>query len=288
MAEWDKWSICNTNSNAALCHIGRRVYHQLMTYRPSDEALLHLAAEIAGQAGALILEVRAQGAAVSRKADRSLVTDADHAAEQLILEALRRVDPSVPVIAEEEAAAGLVPEHEGEFWLVDPLDGTRDFVAGLPDFAVNIGLVRAGEPVLGAVAVPAEGRIYFGMRGYGAFRRDGQGETPIAARKAPAEGITLVVSRFHGDWQPNFPPELAGLPTASVIPMGSAAKFCRIAEGTADAYPRRGRTMEWDTAAPQAVVEAAGGAVRRLDDGSRLTYGKPGWENTGFFCMGRV
>ncbi len=93
------------------------------------------------------------------------MTDADHAAEALILEALRRVDPSVPVIAEEEAAAGLVPEHEGEFWLVDPLDGTRDFVAGLPDFAVNIGLVRAGEPVLGAVAVPAEGRIYFGMSG---------------------------------------------------------------------------------------------------------------------------
>jgi 3'(2'), 5'-bisphosphate nucleotidase len=259
-----------------------------MTYRPSDEALLHLAADIAGRAGALILEIRARGAAVERKPDRSLVTDADQAAEALILDALRRADPSVPVIAEEEVAAGIAPEAAEEVWLVDPLDGTRDFVAGLPDFAVNIGLVRRGEPVLGAVCVPAFGQIYFGMTGYGAFRRDESGEVPIAVRPVPEEGLTLVVSRFHGDWLPQFPQSLAGRPTAAMIPMGSAAKFCRIAEGAADAYPRRGRTMEWDTAAPQALVEAAGGAVLRLDDGSRLTYGKPHWENPGFFCMGRA
>ena len=259
-----------------------------MTYRPSDEALLQVAATLAERAGALILEIRARGIAVNRKADRSLVTDADGAAEALILDGLRHIDPGVPVIAEEESAAGIAPDAEHEFWLVDPLDGTRDFVAGLDDFAVNIGLVRHGEPVLGVVGVPALGQIYLGMRGFGAFRRDRSGETAIAARMPPDEGMTLAVSRFHGDWQPVLPPSLTGRPTAAVIPMGSAAKFCRIAEGTADYYPRRGRTMEWDTAAPQAVVEAAGGHVRRLDDGTRLTYGKPGWENPGFYCIGRA
>ena len=259
-----------------------------MTYRPSDEALLQLAATLAARAGALILEYRARGIAVDRKADRSLVTDADAAAELLILDGLRRADPGIPVIAEEEAAAGIAPECAEEFWLVDPLDGTRDFVAGLPDFAVNIGLVRAGEPILGAVGVPALAQVYFGMAGFGARRRDSAGETAIAARTPPDEGITFVVSRFHGDWQPSLPPPLAGRPTAHVIPMGSAAKFCRIAEGTADFYPRRGRTMEWDTAAPQAVVEAAGGHVCRLDDGRRLTYGKPGWDNPGFYCIGQI
>lgn len=259
-----------------------------MTYRPSDEALLHLAAALADRAGAVILDCRARGIAVDRKADHSLVTDADGAAEALILEALRRADPGVPVIAEEEAAAGIAPDHAEEVWLVDPLDGTRDFVAGLDDFAVNIGLVRRGEPVLGAVAVPALGQVYFGMKGFGAFRRDAAGETQIAARRPPAEGLTLVVSRFHGDWQPDRPASHAGRPIAQTIPMGSAAKFCRIAEGAADFYPRRGRTMEWDTAAPQALVEAAGGHVCRLDDGSRLAYGKPGWDNPGFFCMGQI
>ncbi|MCB8876650.1 3'(2'),5'-bisphosphate nucleotidase CysQ [Acidisoma silvae] len=258
-----------------------------MTYRPSDEALLHLAAALADRAGALILDIRARGMSVDRKADRSLVTDADAAAEALILDGLRRADPTVPVIAEEEQAAGIAPDAEHEFWLVDPLDGTRDFVAGLDDFAVNIGLVRHGEPVLGVVGVPALGQVYLGMKDFGAFRRDVAGETPITARRPPPEGMTLVVSRFHGDWQPALPPALAGQPTAATIPMGSAAKFCRIAEGVADFYPRRGRTMEWDTAAPQALVEAAGGHVCRLDDGTRLTYGKAGWENPGFFCMGR-
>lgn len=269
-----------------LCHTTSPVYHPCMTHRSSDEALLHLAAETAARAGRLILDIRARGLAVSQKTDRSLVTDADHAAELLILEALRAADPSTPVIAEEEVAAGLAPEAASEVWLVDPLDGTRDFVAGLPDFAVNIGLVRAGAPVLGAVAVPALGQLYFGMPGFGARRRDAAGETTIAARRPPATGLTLVVSRFHGSWQPTLPAPLAGHRIAEMIPMGSAAKFCRVAEGAADFYPRRGRTMEWDTAAPQAIVEAAGGTVCRLDTGDRLSYGKPQWENPGFYCSG--
>jgi 3'(2'), 5'-bisphosphate nucleotidase len=258
-----------------------------MTYRPSDEALLHLAAELAAEAGALILAFRARGIAVNTKADRSLVTDADSAAEAFILEGLRRADGTVPVIAEEEAAAGVCPETEHEFWLVDPLDGTRDFVAGLDDFAVNVGLVRDGRPVLGAVGVPARGAVFYGMPERGAFRRDAQGEIKIEARYPPTEGLTMVVSRFHGDTVPSLPPALRGKCVADMIRMGSAAKFCRVAEGTGDFYPRRGRTMEWDTAAPQALVEAAGGSVRRMDDDLPLTYGKPGWENPAFYCIGK-
>lgn len=264
------------------------VYHPIMTYRPSDEALMQLAATLAEQAGAVILDIRSRGFAVDRKADRTLVTDADGAAEALILEGLRRADPGVPVIAEEEAAAGLAPAEvaSGEFWLVDPLDGTRDFVAGLDDFAVNIGLVRQGRPVLGAVGVPARGEVFFGRPGHGAFRRDGTGTRPIAVREPPAAGLTLVVSRFHGDALPHLPSGLAGRPVAEMVRMGSAAKFCWVAEGRADCYPRTGRTMEWDSAAPQAVVEAAGGRVLSQLDEAPLRYGKPGWENPGLFCLG--
>jgi 3'(2'), 5'-bisphosphate nucleotidase len=265
---------------------GGHVYHAGMTDRYSDEALLQLAVELAAGAGKLILEVRARGFSVTAKADRSLVTDADNAAELFIVEGLRRADPGVPVIAEEEAAAGVSPDTEHEFWLVDPLDGTRDFAAGLDDFAVNVGLVRHGRPVLGAVAVPARGAVYFGMGGQ-AFRRDAAGDTRIEARSPPDEGLTLLVSRFHGGQPPALPPALKGQQIAATVRMGSAAKFCLVAEGSGDLYPRRGRTMEWDTAAPQAVVEAAGGSIRRIDDDSILSYGKPGWENPGFYCIGK-
>lgn len=266
---------------------GRHVYHRRMTDRPSDEALTQIAATLAEQAGALILDIRARGFAVNRKADRTLVTDADGAAEALILDGLRRIDPGVPVIAEEEAAAGIAPDGGAEFWLVDPLDGTRDFAAGLDDFAVNIGLVRQGRPVLGAVGVPAKSQVFFGRVGHGAFRRDAAGTATIRVRPPPPAGLTLVVSRFHGDAVPRLPAQLTGRPIAEMIRMGSAAKFCWVAEGRADCYPRQGRTMEWDSAAPQAVVEAAGGRVLAQTDERPLRYGKPGWENPGIFCVGR-
>jgi 3'(2'), 5'-bisphosphate nucleotidase len=235
------------------------VYHRSMSFRHSDESLLHLAADLAAEAGTLILALRARGIAVNTKADRSLVTDADSAAEAFILDGLRRADPTVPVVAEEEAAAGIAPETDREFWLVDPLDGTRDFV----------------------------GAVFYGMADAGAFRRDAAGEFRIEARHPPMGGLTLVVSRFHGDRVPDLPPALWGQRVTDTVRMGSAAKFCRVAEGTGDFYPRRGRTMEWDTAAPQALVEAAGGSVRRLEDDQPLTYGKPGWENPGFYCIGK-
>jgi 3'(2'), 5'-bisphosphate nucleotidase len=252
-------------------------------------ALLARAAELATRAAAVIMQIRGRGFETLTKADESPVTEADHAAEAIILEGLRQPvagRPSIPVIAEEEVAAGQRVDPGDCFWLVDPLDGTREFAAGRESFTVNIGLVHKGRVVLGAVALPACNQLYLGIVGQGALRRDADGEHQIHARVASAEGLTVLASRHYA----NDPTLLAYLGTqriASVDNIGSAAKFVRIAEGAADLYPRLGRTMEWDTAAPQAVLEAAGGSVR-LFDGTPLRYGKPGWENPHFVCRGRM
>ncbi len=249
-----------------------------------DAALLHLAADLARQAGAMILAVRARGFDTRHKTDASPVTEADHASEALIVEALRRAAPDIPVVAEEEIAAGHVAAAAPQFWLVDPLDGTREFAAGRDDFAVCIGLIRDGRPALGVVGVPAQGELFGGIVGRGAWKRSTVGERAIAARHAPAEGATVIASRSHANDE-RMTEFLAGRQVAAVVNAGSALKFCRLAEGAADLYPRFGRTMEWDTAAPQAVLEAAGGAVRTLD-GAALRYGKPGWDNPHFICTG--
>ncbi|HSU04293.1 MAG TPA: 3'(2'),5'-bisphosphate nucleotidase CysQ [Acetobacteraceae bacterium] len=251
-----------------------------------DTSLISLAADLALQAGEAILAVRASGFDVLRKEDASPVTAADHAAEAIIVKGLRAATPDIPVIAEEEVAAGRITAPAAQYWLVDPLDGTREFTAGNNEFAVNIGLVRDGRAYLGVVAVPAMGELFGGIVGHGAWKRTSSGEQPIAARLAPAEGLTVLASRYHGN-QSRLDAFLEGRKIAVVINFGSAVKFCRLAEGVADLYPRFGRTMEWDTAAPQALLEAAGGSVRRLD-GDPLGYGKPGWENPHFVCTGRL
>ncbi len=252
-----------------------------------DMTLLELACDLARAAGAVILEVRARGFDTHRKADASPVTEADHAAEALILAGLRRACPEIPVVAEEEVAAGIVAAHAGTYWLVDPLDGTREFAQGHDEFAVCVGLVRDGRAVLGAVGAPVEGAVYSGLVGRGAWKQDAAGRREIAARVAPAAGIDVMASRHYSD-DPRLAPFLAGRHVASVSHIGSALKFCRVAEGTADLYPRFGRTMEWDTAAAQALVEAAGGRVVDMQSGAPLRYGKPGWENTSFVCLGRA
>jgi len=250
-----------------------------------DQALLGLAADLARQAGATILAIRARGFDTVRKADASPVTEADRAAEALILAGLRRATPDIPAVAEEAIAAGDVPPPADTFWLVDPLDGTREFIALRDDFAVNVGLVRDGRVVLGAVGVPARGELFGGIVGRGAWKRDSAGERVIRARRIPAAGAVVVASRYYAA-DPRLAEFLQQRKVASVVNMGSAVKFCRLAEGVADLYPRFGRTMEWDTGAPQAVLEAAGGAVRTLAGGERLRYGKPGWENPAFVCTG--
>jgi 3'(2'), 5'-bisphosphate nucleotidase len=251
----------------------------------NDRALLDLAATLADAAGAKIREIRDRGFRVQHKADQSVVTEADEAAEAIILSGLRAVLPGCTVVAEEAVAAGAVPQATPEFWLVDPLDGTREFSSGGDDFAVNIGLVRDGRSVLGVVGVPATGEIFGGIVGVGAWRQKDGARCPVAARLCPSEGLTVVASRHHGD-AARLDSFLADRRVARLVNFGSSLKFCRLAEGQADLYPRFGRTMEWDTCAPQAVLEAAGGAVETLD-GQPLLYGKPGWENPHFVCRGR-
>jgi 3'(2'), 5'-bisphosphate nucleotidase len=251
-----------------------------------DAALLSLAERLALEAGAAILQIRARGFDVQRKADRSPVTEADRAAEAIIVAGLRAATPDIPVIAEEEVAAGRITAPGPQLWLVDPLDGTREFTSGNDEFAVNIGLVRDGVAVLGVVGIPAAGEVFLGILGRGAWKRGAGGETKIAARLPPVEGLTVVASRHHGDGA-QLEAFLAGRTVARSLNFGSSLKFCRLAEGVADLYPRFGRTMEWDTCAPQAVLDAAGGTVRTLA-GTPLRYGKPGWENPHFVCTGRL
>ena len=226
----------------------------------NDLEILAIASELARQAAAAILAVRTEGFETTHKSDLSPVTAADHAAEAIILAGLRSQLPHIPVVAEEEVAAG------------------RD------DFAVCIGLIRHGKPALGVVAIPARGTVYSGIIGVGAWKDGPDGHQEIHTRTTPPEGLSVVASRHYaGD--PKTAELLATRKIAELINIGSAMKFCLVAEGLADFYPRLGRTMEWDTAAPQAVVEAAGGLVTNLD-GTPLGYRKPGFENPHFFCGG--
>lgn len=258
-----------------------------MRYTPQmdDASLLSLAADLAKQAGATILAIRARGFDTEHKSDASPVTEADRAAEALIAAGLRRATPDIPVVAEEEIAGGHLPDRADTFWLVDPLDGTKEFAGGLDDFAVNIGLVRNGRAVLGVVGVPAHGELFGGIVGSGAWKRTAAGERRIAARHPPPAGLDVIASRAHANNE-RLAAFLAGRTVHSIRNVGSALKFCRVAEGVADLYPRFGPTCEWDTAAPQAVLEAAGGAVLVADTGAPLRYGKPDWLNPYFVCTG--
>ena len=235
-------------------------------------------------AGRAVMEVYATEVQVRGKADQSPVTEADVRAEAIILDGLRSLTPDVPIIAEESVAAGRVPEVGARFWLVDPLDGTREFISRNGEFTVNIALVRDGVPVLDLVLAPALDRLYAGAQGRGAFVEDAAGRRVIHARSVPPEGLTVVASRSHGD-AAALDAFLAGRKVASLASAGSSLKLCLVAAGEADLYPRLGRTMEWDIAAGQAVVLAAGGAVTDLA-GKALRYGKPGFENPHFVASG--
>ena len=253
----------------------------------SDDDLMALAQHLAIEAGHAIMAIRAAGFSTAAKADQSPVTAADHAAEAIIVDGLRAHIADVLVVAEEEMAAGRVHEPQAEYWLVDPLDGTREFAAGRDEFTVNLGLIRHGRPALGVVYAPATGELFGGIAGAGAWKIPETGAADrraITARRAPAGGVVVMTSR-HSGRDPRMESWLADFSVAEHIRIGSSLKLCRVAEGAADLYPRFGRTMEWDTAAGQAVLEAAGGAVRTAD-GEPLRYGKPGWENPDFFCFG--
>lgn len=248
------------------------------------ERWLEGAIDAARAAGDVIAAIYATDFAVRGKADASPVTAADEQAEAVILDALARLAPQVPVVSEEAASKGQVPAIGERFWLVDPLDGTREFVNRNGEFTVNLALVEQGRPVMGVVLAPVLGRMFAGHVGRGAFAEEGGMRRPIRCRAIPAEGLTVVSSRSHGDGEA-LDAYLAGRRVAASVTAGSSLKLCLLAAGEADLYPRFGRTMEWDIAAGHAVLAAAGGEVCALD-GAPLRYGKPGLENPHFVARG--
>lgn len=240
--------------------------------------------ELIDAAGERVMAVYEKDFSVSQKADASPVTEADEAAEALILEGLRALTPNFQIVAEEEAAAGRIPKvGDDPFWLVDPLDGTKEFISKNGEFTVNIGLVHGGQPILGVVLAPAKGVAWWGAMGHGATRREGDSVRQIAVRKPPASGAIAVASRSHRDAETNA--FLAERGITETISAGSSLKFCLVAEGQADVYPRFAPTMEWDTAAGHAVLRAAGGRVLTRE-GQPLRYGKPEFRNSSFIAEG--
>jgi 3'(2'), 5'-bisphosphate nucleotidase len=236
-------------------------------------------AEAAREAGEAILEIVRRGFEIETKGDSSPVTVADRAAEQIILAALAGAAPGVPVIAEEEVAAGRIPAHDDIYFLVDPLDGTKEFCRGGDDYTVNIGLIENGVPALGVVFAPATGRLHGGSVGAGAWVDDLLGRKEIRTRPR-GERLTAVASRSHLNQATiDYLEQAAG--GCSYVGVGSSLKFCIVAEGQADIYPRASPTSEWDTAAGHAVLLAAGGLVDG-PDGTSLRYGKRAFLNRAF------
>ncbi len=240
--------------------------------------------ELAGRAGDAIMDVYARGEIEARrKEDDSPLTEADRVSHRLILEGLRRLTPDVPIVSEEGSPEDRHVPERGSCWLVDPLDGTKEFIKRTGEFTVNIALIVDRRPAGGVVHAPALGKSWVGA-GDGAWLLEDS--TSTALQVLPITGdrpLAVVASRDHAG------PMVAGLldrlPGAEIVSMGSSLKFCLIAEGRADLYLRDGPTMEWDTAAAQAVLEAAGGGVFTLD-GEPLPYGKPELRNPVFVAVG--
>ncbi len=235
-------------------------------------------------AGQAIMDIYHLGAAARIKDDGSPVTNADLVSEAILLPAISGVAPSIQIVSEENSASHGFSVSD-RFFLVDPLDGTKEFLKAdsKGSFTVNIGLVEDGVPVMGVVYAPALDRLFFGARDTGAFEMLGNVCRKIEVREPPADGWTAVASASHRDEATNDWLRARGI--TKIIAIGSSLKFCLIAAGEADAYPRYGSTMEWDTAAADAILRAAGGRVITAD-GEMLGYGKPGYRNASFFAFG--
>jgi 3'(2'), 5'-bisphosphate nucleotidase len=250
-------------------------------------------ADLAMTAGREIMAIYANPVVARQKNDLTPVTEADEAAERIILAGLKLIDSATPVISEEATAAGLVPRVAERFYLVDPLDGTKEFLSRNGEFTVNIALIEHGMPLAGIVLAPALGRIFCGERELGAFEANVEAESEGASlnwrmlktRQVSSAGPVVVASRSHRDERTEA--YLKCLKVQKLVSAGSSLKFCLLASGEADLYPRFGRTMEWDTAAGHAVLAAAGGQVE-LESGEPLTYGKSerGYDNPAFIARG--
>ncbi len=225
---------------------------------------------LATEAGQAILEVYATDFDVQSKDDESPLTQADLASHRRIIAGLTQLTHDIPIISEEEGLPDFEVRRQWQrYWLIDPLDGTKEFVNRNGEFTVNIALIDNNRPVLGVVHVPVQDRTYLGCEGHGAELRDGQSVAPIRVADSSGQPLRVVGSRSHrGTSLDRF---LQAVGDADMLPMGSSLKFCVVAQGRADVYPRLGPTSEWDTAAAQAVVEQAGGKVLELD-GKPLSY----------------
>jgi 3'(2'), 5'-bisphosphate nucleotidase len=258
-------------------------------FSPSND--LNRLLDFAQQAGREIMRIYVSDFVVASKADNSPVTEADQRAEKIILKGLSEQWSSIPVLAEEAASAGKIPQLGNRFFLVDPLDGTKEFTSRNGEFTVNIALIENGKPVMGVVYAPAIDQMYWGEAAVGAgFADVSQGQNlsqvtwqRIEVRRPPEAGLTVVASRSHMDAATED--YLKSRRVKTLTSAGSSLKFCLVAKGDADLYPRFGRTMEWDTGAGQAVLEAAGGKVCNVE-GSTLRYGKAdrGYDNPAFIA----
>ena len=261
-----------------------------------DEAVLAVLEQLALSAGAAIMDLYRSGCSVEAKPDSSPVTEADRAGEAIILDGLRTSFPGIACVAEEEASAGMAPpDPGGDFFLIDPLDGTREFVARNGDFTVNIALVRNGEPQIGVVYAPASGRFFAGRPGRAeSLQLSPAGEMAARHRVLAREGVrplTVVASRSHRTAETDA--FIKALGAAEIVSVGSSLKFCLLAAGEADVYPRFGPTMEWDTAAGDAVLRAAGGSTCTVDGsplvyGNRTRFGGRDFANPFFIARGRT
>lgn len=251
-----------------------------------DAALRERVIEIAEQAGAAIMQVYASGFDIEQKADDSPVTTADLAAHRLIVQGLSQLTPDIPVLSEESAQVSWETRRQWQrYWLVDPLDGTREFIKRNGEFSVNIALIEGGVSVFGVVQAPVTGLVWHAERGAAAYRREGQQQDAISTRVPPAVPLRVAASRSHRSERTQT--LLARMGEIELIAQGSSLKFCRIAEGTLDVYPRLGPTSEWDTAAGQCVLEAAGGVLLAADSGQPFHYNqRPRLLNGDFVALG--
>jgi len=250
-----------------------------------SSSLLEEVSDIARAAAREILDVYEAGCTSRAKADGAPVTEADERAAAVIMRSLRSLTPGYPVACEESADRLHAAAGASSFWLVDPLDGTKEFLQRNGEFTVNIALIQDAKPTLGVVMAPALDRLFAAAAGVGAVVTERGATHPLSCRTPPVEGLTVVASRSHGDGDA-MESFLRGRPVARIVSAGSSLKFCMVAAGEADIYPRLGTTMEWDTAAGHAVLAAAGGRVTGVD-GLPLMYGKPGLVNPHFIASGR-
>ncbi len=246
------------------------------------DLLPHVVA-LAREAGKAIMAVYSEvSPGVTYKRDNSPLTQADMASHHLIVEGLARITPEFPVLSEESAEIPFIERSSWRrFWMVDPLDGTKEFLSRNGEFTVNIALMEDGAPILGVVYAPAMDKMYFAAKGQGAWKSDGQSALPIEVATAEDGTLRVMVSRSHRSNEEDLTQFTGDAEKTELIPMGSSLKFCLVADGSADIYPRTGPTMEWDTAAAQCVVEEAGGSVASLD-GHLMIYNKPNLLNPGF------